>query len=128
MSKSDPSNFSRISLTDTADEISSKIKRAKTDSIMGITYDPENRPEVANLLHIFSALSGRLIPEIAEEYRSSHMGRFKEGLTQVALQKLLPIGNLIKLYLNDEDYLIKVLESGAERARYLSEKKFEIYP
>jgi tryptophanyl-tRNA synthetase len=59
MSKSDPNPRSKINLTDSADDIRQKITKAKTDSIMGITWDPTQRPEVANLLQIFSALSGR---------------------------------------------------------------------
>jgi tryptophanyl-tRNA synthetase len=59
MSKSDPSPRSKINLNDSTDEIRQKITKAKTDSILGITWDPQQRPELANLLQIFSALSGR---------------------------------------------------------------------
>jgi len=61
MSKSDESEYSRISLRDSPEMLRDKIRRAKTDCIMGVTYDREKRPEVANLLEIFSSLSGRFV-------------------------------------------------------------------
>ena len=67
MSKSDPSEQSRISLTDDADTIALKFRRAKSDSILGISYDPENRPEASNLLTIFAALAERPRAEVEAE-------------------------------------------------------------
>jgi tryptophanyl-tRNA synthetase len=71
MSKSDPSPRSKINLSDSADEIKQKITKAKTDSIMGITWDPQQRPEVANLLQIFSALSGRYLTKTRTKTHAS---------------------------------------------------------
>ena len=78
MSKSDPSEQSRINLTDDADTIALKFRRAKSDSILGIGYDPENRPEASNLLTIFAALAERPRAEVEATLRRSDLLRLQE--------------------------------------------------
>ena len=79
MSKSDASEQSRISLTDDADTIALKFRRAKSDSILGISYDPENRPEASNLLTIFAALAERPRAEIEQVYAGATFADFKSA-------------------------------------------------
>lgn len=70
MSKSDPDPKNRVCLTDTSDEISSKIRKAVTDFTSQITYDPEKRPGVSNLIHIHSIITGKSPEDICEEARN----------------------------------------------------------
>jgi len=71
MSKSDNSEYSKINMIDTPEEIHAKVKRAKTDSISGISYDP-TRPEIANLLSIFAAFTSKQETQIAEQFKKNH--------------------------------------------------------
>ncbi|KAM3578776.1 Tryptophan--tRNA ligase, mitochondrial [Umbelopsis sp. WA50703] len=118
MSKSDPSDQSRINLTDTADMIKSKLARAQTDSIRGITYDPVNRPGVSNLLSIQAELEGRTIEQVVDDSKSiSSNKEFKDRVTEVVIESLLPIQAEIKRLENDLGYVQNVLDQGAHRAR-----------
>ncbi len=115
MSKSDETDFSRINLIDDADYIIQKIKKAKTDSIPEIYYDKENRPEVSNLLSIYSALTDVEIKNIKVEGKLT--GEFKVELAEIIVDKIVPIGNKIKKLCNEEkDYIVKILHQGAEKA------------
>lgn len=89
MSKSHPSPTSRILLTDPPSQIISKIKSAVTDSLPGITYDPQSRPGVSNLLAIFSGLTGREPDEIAREYEGTGggLGKLKGDLGEVVVKE-----------------------------------------
>lgn len=121
MSKSDPLEHSRISLCDSADVIADKIRRAKTDSLLGLSYDPEKRPEVSNLLDIYAALTDRTPESVAAEHAQHDMGQFKRALTEVLVSHLAPIAKQIAALRADEGYLRKVLDEGAERARTLAQ-------
>lgn len=114
MSKSDPSDASRINLKDSKDDIYQKIKKAKTDSIAEITYDPENRPEIANLLSIFTAFSGQKIDNIISEY--NNFSKFKEDLAELVSSKLEPITNKYNELTENPEDLIKILKIGSEKA------------
>ncbi|HEY9817055.1 MAG TPA: tryptophan--tRNA ligase, partial [Candidatus Obscuribacterales bacterium] len=94
MSKSDPSDYSRINLTDSADLIAKKIKKAKTDSLDHFSYDPASRPELANLLTIFSTLSQQPIESLLGQFKSKV--DFKEQLTDLLVHKVTPIGQRIE--------------------------------
>ena len=94
MSKSDPSEQARISLIDDADAIAQKIKRAKSDSLPGITYDPDNRPEASNLLTIYAALDDRTRAEVEAEFAASSFSEFKGRLADLAVARLAPIAVL----------------------------------
>ena len=116
MSKSDPSDMSRINLTDDADAIATKIKKAKSDSILGITYDPENRPEASNLLSIFAALADQSRAAVAAEYASTSFAQFKEHLAELCVEKLAPINAEMRGLLANPTHLDAVLADGAARA------------
>jgi tryptophanyl-tRNA synthetase len=116
MSKSDPSDQSRISLTDDADAIALKIRRAKSDSILGVSYDPQARPEASNLLTIFAALSDRPRAEVEAEHAGTSFSEFKTRLADLAVEKLAPIAGEMRRLLADPGHLDAILQSGAERA------------
>ncbi len=111
MSKSVGDNKDKIFLTDTDEEIEKKIKTAKTDSIIGIYYDKENRPEISNLINIFSAISKKSIQEINNEYCEKNTKTFKDDLIQLLIKEIKPIrekyNDLIKESLYLEDILNK---------------------
>ena len=116
MSKSDESELSRINLSDDVDSIRKKIKKCKTDSVLGISYD-EARPEIYNLLNIFSGVTGRKAEEIAVEYQNFGFGKFKEDLAEAIISKLSPIQNNIKALQSDISYVKKILQDGENKAR-----------
>ena len=121
MSKSDPSDYSRINLTDDRDAIALKIRKARTDSIMGVTYDPENRPEASNLVTIYAALAGVSRDEVLAEYQSARFSDFKARLADLAVETLGPVGEEMKRLSADPGYVDSVLREGAARARAIAE-------
>ncbi len=122
MSKSDASDFSRINLIDDADLIMQKIKKAKSDSIAEIFYDKESRPEVSNLLDIYTALTGNKVKNIEGKL----FGQFKQELAEVIIETITPIGERIKkLCQNDKEYVRQVLRDGAEKAAIIAEQNIK---
>lgn len=87
MSKSDPSPLTRIELTDSADAIRKKIMKAQTDTIDGIFYDKQQRPGIANLLSIFSAVTDQTVDELVNEYATSQTGVFKKSVADAVIAK-----------------------------------------
>jgi tryptophanyl-tRNA synthetase len=122
MSKSDESDYSRINLTDDADLIAQKIRKAKTDAIPEIYYNKEERPEISNLLNIYSILSGINIKEVEARFVGKGTAQFKEELTQVLVQEIAPIANEMVRIKKDPGYVEKVLQEGAEQARAIAQK------
>ena len=120
MSKSDPSDLSRITLMDDADAIAAKIRKAQTDATPGITYEPETRPAIANLLTIFAALSGGTPQAIAEKYATAQNSTFKNDLAEVAVAALAPITARMRELTRDTAMLDGILERGAEAARAIA--------
>jgi tryptophanyl-tRNA synthetase len=120
MSKSDPSEQSRINLVDDADTIAQKIRRAKSDSLAGVTYDPGNRPEASNLLTIYAALSDRPRAEVEAELASSSFSDFKGRLADLAVARLSPIAAEMRRISADPTYVDSVLRDGAERANAIA--------
>jgi tryptophanyl-tRNA synthetase len=120
MSKSDESDYSRINLTDSADEILKKIQKAKSDSFSQISYDPENRPEVSNLINIYSALTDISRQKIIEQYQTSGFANFKKDLAAAAVEKLFPISKEIEKLLQDKAYILEILQQGKERATIIA--------
>lgn len=118
MSKSDPSEYSRINLNDDADTIQQKIKKAKTDAeLLPATADLlEGRPEAINLVGIYAALADMSRDAVCAEYEGKGFGDFKRGLTDLAVAKLAPITEEMARLQNDEAYIDSVLRDGAERA------------
>ncbi len=117
MSKSDPSEYSRITLLDDADAIAQKIRKAKTDTIEGITFDVETRPEVANLLSIYAALADTTPQLVAAQYAGAQTSAFKAALVDLAVERLAPIGRTMHDLLGDTALLDSILRAGAEKAR-----------
>ena len=122
MSKSDPSESSRINMTDGPDEIARKIRKAKTDPD-ALPADPkglENRPEAANLFAVFSALSDQSVEEVCERFEGAQFSKFKEDLTELAIEVLGPISMEMAKLVADPGYLDEVLADGSERARTIA--------
>lgn len=122
MSKSDPSDMSRINLTDTADDISKKIKKAKTDP-EPLPTDPEGldgRPEARNLVNIYSALSGRTLAEVIAEFGGQQFGAFKPVLADLAVETMGPIGVEMNRLMQDPAEIDRVLKAGGEKAKELA--------
>jgi tryptophanyl-tRNA synthetase len=116
MSKSDPSDMSRINLLDSPDAIEKKIKRCKTDTIKGLTFDDPERPECNNLLGLYAILSGKTKSEVAIECQDMGWGQFKPLLAEVAINALKPIQDKYKEIMDNRDYLDSVLREGRHKA------------
>ena len=125
MSKSEVSDLSRINLTDDKDQIINKIKKAKTDTLPMpvINDDLKKRPEVQNLLGIYSNLSSQSIDKVKEEFQGKNFSIFKDKLSELLVDKINPIGKRIKDLLKDENYLDKILAKGSQKANNLATKK-----
>ncbi|KAE9293285.1 hypothetical protein PF008_g24844 [Phytophthora fragariae] len=116
MSKSDRSAMSRIELTDTADDIRKKVRKATTDAVSGIYYDREERPGVSNLLDIASAVTGQSVAQLEAQYADYRTGDFKDNVADAVIARICPIGERIKQYEADQAYIDKVLADGAAQA------------
>lgn len=116
MSKSVGEEKDKIFLDDTDELIAKKIKTAKTDSIVGIYYDKENRPEVSNLINIYSAITKKSVEEISEEYKTKNTKSFKDDLTEILINEISPIREKQKELLKNESYLMKIIEEGNKKA------------
>ncbi|MBW4560643.1 MAG: tryptophan--tRNA ligase [Mojavia pulchra JT2-VF2] len=120
MSKSDPSELSRINLLDTPDQIANKIKRCKTDPIRGLTFDDPERPECNNLLTLYMLLAGKTKEEVAAECQDMGWGQFKPLLTQTAIAALKPIQDKYQAVMDDKGYLESVLREGRQKAQAIA--------
>ncbi|NGM84758.1 tryptophan--tRNA ligase [Paenibacillus sp. 7124] len=116
MSKSNPNAGSYIALLDSPDVIRKKISRATTDSGREIVYDPANKPEVSNLMSIYSECSGLSLAEITERYEGQMYGGFKKDLAEVVVATLEPIQERYR-EIRSSGAITDILASGAERAR-----------
>ncbi len=127
MSKSDESDYSRIDLQDTEDEIKKKIKKAKTDSlpIPEKTSDLDKRPEALNLLNIYSFITSKTLEETLKIMKGKDFSKFKGELSDLLVSKICPIGKEIKKLKQDETYLKKVLAEGTSRAKSMAEKNLK---
>jgi tryptophanyl-tRNA synthetase len=130
MSKSELSDLSRINLTDNEDLIVNKIKKAKTDPLP-LPSDPkelEIRPEAKNLLGIYSSLNNLTLDQSIKEFSGKNFSEFKEKLSQVLVEKIIPISNEIKKLNADREYLDKILLDGQKKANeYASNKLKKIH-
>lgn len=120
MSKSDPSDNSRINLNDPAELIEKKIKKATTDMVEGISYDPESRPEVANLLSIYSAFEGCTPEAAAEKFADYNFGKFKPELAEYLVEKIAPISQEFHKLMDDKAHLLSVLDAGSAKANKIA--------
>jgi len=124
MSKSDISEYSRILMTDSSDQIALKIKKAKTDSLQmpDTLKEAEPRLEINNLLNIYSACGLVKKEEIISQYASKEISLFKKDLTEVIINTVEPISIKTGLLLKDKTYLDQVLDEGANKARVIANK------
>ena len=127
MSKSDPSDLSRINLTDDKDQIINKIKKAKTDPLLlpGGIDNLAERPEAENLLGIYSSLKNQNLEKSIKEFNGKNFSEFKEKLSQVLVEKINKISNEIKKLNNDKKYLDQILLDGQKKANDISSRKLK---
>ena len=127
MSKSDPSDLSRINLTDDKDLIVNKIKKAKTDSMPmpSIKEDLNKRSETDNLLGIYSSLSNQDLEQSKNEFNGKNFSEFKEKLSDLLVEKISPISKEIKRLLNDTKYLDNILLEGSQKADRMASIKIK---
>jgi tryptophanyl-tRNA synthetase len=132
MSKSDPSDQSRINLTDDADMIAAKIRKAKTDPepLPDTAAGLKDRPEAKNLVNIYAGLSGQSVDQVVAEYAGAQFGTFKPKLAELAVAKLSPITTEMNRLMKDPAEIDRILGQGADRAeaiaRPIMEKTYEI--
>jgi tryptophanyl-tRNA synthetase len=122
MSKSEPSDYSRINLTDDADAIAQKIRKAKTDPepLPSEEKGLEPRPEADNLVGIYAALKGSSKADVLREFGGGQFSTFKSALADLSVAKLGPIGAEMKKLMQDPVYIDAVLADGSERAQVLA--------
>ena len=127
MSKSEPSDLSRINLTDNKDDIINKIKKAKTDSLpLPSTIDGlDERAEAKNLLGIYSSLSGMTLEKSILEFSGKNFSEFKNSLAEILVDKIIPISVEIKKLLEDKKYLEQILSEGHKRANDIASNKLK---
>ncbi|MBB4155117.1 tryptophanyl-tRNA synthetase [Sphingomonas jinjuensis] len=122
MSKSDPSEMSRINLADSDETIAQKFRKAKTDP-EPLPDDPallDARPEAKNLVTIFAALDDTSVPQVLAQFAGQGFGAFKPALADLAIAKLSPIRERLTVLMEDRDAVSGALEKGADKARALA--------
>ncbi|MFW6077040.1 MAG: tryptophan--tRNA ligase [Hyphomicrobiales bacterium] len=127
MSKSEPSDLSRINLTDDADTIARKIRKAKTDPD-ALPSEPQGlkgRPEADNLVGIYAALKGETVEDTLRDVGGTQFSTFKQALADVAVAKLGPLGGEMNRLLADPGHIDAILGRGAARARALAEPVYD---
>jgi len=123
MSKSDPSDYSRINLTDDADAIAQKVRKAKTDP-EPLPSEPkglEGRPEAENLVAIYAALTETTVEAVLRDHGGAQFSSFKAALVDVAVAKLAPVADEMRRLMADPAHIDAVLANGAGRARDLAQ-------
>jgi tryptophanyl-tRNA synthetase len=123
MSKSDDSEYSRINLKDSADEIKKKIKKAKSDSssIPDNLKDLEKKPESLNLINIYSNLTNNSLEQSLNELKGKEYSYLKDKLSDVLVEVICPIGKRIRELLGDRNHLEKILKEGTDKARNIAD-------
>ena len=127
MSKSEESDYSRINLQDSEDEIEKKIKKAKTDSsaIPSDKKDLEKRPEALNLLNIYSSITSSTLEKTLKEMEGKDFSQFKKKLTDVLIATICPIGKKIKQLNKDKVQLVSILREGSVKAKTIAGKNLK---
>ena len=127
MSKSELSDLSRLNLTDDKDQIINKIKKAKTDALpMPKNIEElEGRPEAQNLLGIYVSLSNLTLETSIDKFAGKNFSEFKEELTELLVNEIIPISEEIKKLLKDQSYLDSILLDGVEKANKIASKKIK---
>ena len=127
MSKSEESDYSRINLRDSADEINKKIKKAKSDSeaIPGELKSLDNKPEALNLLTIYSELTKSSLDKIISEMAGKEYSFLKKRLAEALINEIAPVGIEIQKLLKDKTHLKKILKKGTEKANIIAEENLK---
>ena len=127
MSKSELSDLSRINLTDLKEDIVNKIKKAKTDTLPmpNTNEELDNRPEAKNLIGIYSSVSNVNLDETIAKFSGKNFSEFKEDLSQVLVDKIIPISNEIKKLKKDKIFLDEILKDGCDKANEIASKKMK---
>jgi len=127
MSKSDPSDLSRINMTDSKEQIINKIKKAKTDTdlLPNSDKDINKRPEAENLLGIYSSMNHQSLAKTINEFSGKNFSDLKQKLAEIVAEKILPISNEINKLQKDSKFIDDVLHEGAEKADKIVRKKVE---
>ncbi len=127
MSKSEESDYSRINLKDTADEIIKKIKKAKSDSetIPDDAKLLKNKPEALNLLNIYSEITKNSLEKTISEMAGEDYSYLKTKLAEVLIDEITPVGKETQKLLKDKPYLKKVLKKGSEKANIIAEENLK---
>jgi tryptophanyl-tRNA synthetase len=120
MSSSEASEQSRINMTDDADTIAQKIKRAKSDSQLGLSFEPEERPEASNLLMIYAGLAEEPIAKVAAEFAETPFADFKTRLADLAVERLGPITAEMRRLMTDPGEVEAVLRRGADKVEAIA--------
>ncbi|WP_430463091.1 tryptophan--tRNA ligase [Tabrizicola sp.] len=122
MSKSDPSDQSRINLTDSADQIAAKIRKAKTDPepLPDTVEGLKDRPDARNLVNIYAALAGHTVDQVIADFAGAQFGTFKPALADLAVAKLAPITTEMNRLMKDPAEIDRILGQGAERAEAIA--------
>ncbi|CAM8667978.1 MAG: tryptophan--tRNA ligase [Pseudomonadota bacterium] len=122
MSKSDPSDQSRINLTDDADQIAAKIRKAKTDPepLPDTVEGLKDRPDARNLVNIYAALAGHTVDQVIADFAGAQFGTFKPALADLAVAKLAPITTEMNRLMKDPAEIDRILGQGAERAEAIA--------
>ena len=121
MSKSNPNDFSRISLLDDPGKVKKSIMRATTDSESVIRFDPAEKPGVSNLLTIYSVFADKSIPDLEHQYEGCGYGALKKDLVEVVNEKLQPIQERFQ-DIRNSDELMKILKQGQEQAQVIAQQ------
>ena len=127
MSKSEESDYSRINLKDSADEINKKVKKAKSDSepIPDNVKSLEAKPEALNLLTIYSELSKTTLEKVLNDMAGKEYSFLKNKLTSVLIEEITPVGKELKKMLNDKSHLKGILKKGSEKASIIAEENLK---
>ena len=127
MSKSEESDYSRINLKDTKDEISKKIKKAKSDShqIPDNLKDLDTKPEALNLINIYSEISNNNIEKVLNEMSGKEYSFLKTKLADLLISEITPVGKEIKKLLGDKAHLERILQKGKEKANIIAEENLK---
>ena len=127
MSKSELSDLSRINLTDDKDQIINKIKKAKTDTLPlpATSADLEKRPEAKNLMSIYSSIIDVNLDDTINKFSGKNFSEFKENLSEVLIDEIIPISNEIKKLLKEKSFLDQILDSGRQKADKIASEKLK---
>lgn len=125
MSKSDPDKLATVQITDSPEEIVRKFRKAVTDFTSEVTYEPDSRPGVSNMVAIHAAVSGLSVEEVVRNSAGVDTARYKLLVADAVIEKFAPIRSEIEKLKMDKDHLRKVLLVGSAKAKELASPVFE---